>query len=351
MPDPREFLDRRFAARGGAMPFDEFMELALYDPEHGYYTTGIGDVGGRGGDFATSATLSPGLGRAIAGWMRAEIAHHGWRGAVDLVEIGGGNGALASAVRRALGWWRRRRLRYRLVEVSPVLRARQQERLGKGGSVFWHGTIGEALAACGGRALIVSNELVDAFPAKWLQWDGARWREIGVAYDPARGLGEVFGEEPRGLAWEEFSAMALENPPVGQRIEIQPAYRDWLGELAGEWRGGSILTIDYGAATADAIYSRRPGGTMRAYCKHERIEGAGVYARFGKQDLTCDVNFADLAAWGGALGWETAFLEPQARFFERFGVAEDAMGRGGPGDSFLVLSQRLTPARPPTSDL
>lgn len=341
MPDLREFLDRSFAARGGAMPFDEFMALALYDPGHGYYTTGIGDVGGRGGDFATSATLSPGLGRAIAGWARAEIAHHGWRGAVDLIEIGGGNGALAAAVLKALGWWRRRSTRYRLVEVSPALRERQRRRLGRAVAA-WHGTVGEALAASRGRALIVSNELVDAFPAKWLRFSEGAWREVWVRREGG-GVREEFREPGEDLAQGAFSAPGLADPEEGRRVELHASFRDWQGKWAPAWREGSILTIDYGAATADAIYSRRPGGTMRAYFKHERIEGAGVYARFGKQDLTCDVNFADLAAWGEALGWETAFLEPQARFFERFGAAGDAMGRGDPGESFLVLSQRRRP--------
>jgi SAM-dependent MidA family methyltransferase len=53
------------------------------------------------------------------------------------------------------------------------------------------------------------------------------------------------------------------------------------------------------------------------------------------------VNFADLTAWGEALGWETLDLETQARFFERFGVGKDAMGSGDPGESFFALSQRL----------
>jgi SAM-dependent MidA family methyltransferase len=64
-----------------------------------------------------------------------------------------------------------------------------------------------------------------------------------------------------------------------------------------------MLTIDYGANSAEEIYDRRPGGTMRAYHRQQRIEGGGIYARFGRQDLTSDVNFADLVRWGEALGW------------------------------------------------
>ncbi|MYH67415.1 MAG: SAM-dependent methyltransferase, partial [Dehalococcoidia bacterium] len=42
---------------GGAMPFERFMELALYHPEHGYYRK-AGRIG-TGGDFLTSPSIHP----------------------------------------------------------------------------------------------------------------------------------------------------------------------------------------------------------------------------------------------------------------------------------------------------
>lgn len=375
MSDLREFLERTFASTGGELPFDEFMAAALYDPEHGYYTTGISDVGGRGGDFATSATLSDGLARAIANWIAEEIARVGWGGPIAAIEVGGGNGTLAASVLKALGWWRRRSIRYHLVEVSPVLRSLQQAKLVKrrwslsqlkergrprpraevprptsgpgaalllelGQAVVWHDSITDALAACGGRALIFSNELVDAFPAKWLRWDGSRWEEVCVAYEPSQGLGEVFSELPAGLSPDHYSALALTEPPLGQRIEILPSFRRWLHDLAPHWHEGAMLTIDYGAESAEEIYDRRPGGTMRAYHRQQRIEGGGIYARFGKQDLTSDVNFADLVRWGEELGWETMGLASQNNFLIRHGAESDVMASEGPGGAFRVLEQR-----------
>jgi SAM-dependent MidA family methyltransferase len=375
MPDLRHFLDRTFAASGGVLSFDEFMAAALYDPEHGYYTTGIGDVGGRGGDFATSATLSAGLARAIAGWIAEEITRLSWSGPVAVIEVGGGNGALAASVLKSLGWWRRRSIRYHLVEVSPVLRELQQAKLVKrrwslshlkergrprprtevprptsgpgaapllehGQAVVWHESIADALAACGGRALIFSNELVDAFPAKWLRWDGTRWEEVCVSYEPSQGLGEIFRELQAGLSADHFSALALTKPPLGQRIEILPSFRKWLQDLAPHWLEGTMLTIDYGADSAEIIYDRRPGGTMRAYYRQQRIEGGGIYARFGRQDLTSDVNFADLVRWGEELGWETAGLGTQWEFLQRHGAETDLVAGDGVGEAFRVLALR-----------
>ena len=341
MPDLRLFLQQTFENSGGELSFDEFMGMALYDPIFGYYTTGISDVGGRSGDFATAATLSNALGRAVASWIREEIRHHRWRGTVHLIEVGGGNGALAASVLRSLGWWGRRRARYQVVEISPLLREKQQKQLARFG-VTWHDEIASALRESQGQALIFSNEVVDAFPAKWLRWNAGKglWQEIFVRYEPATGLKEVFHDCPAELVPEIFSAMALPHCPDGQRIEILPSFRRWMTDLSLHWQAGAMLTIDYGGASAEAVYHRRPGGTMRAYFRHERIEGGGVYGRIGKQDLTSDVNFGDLVKWGEAVGIETVRLSSQREFLERFGLGMDVMAGDGAGEAFQVLEQR-----------
>ena len=341
MPDLRSILQQRFEISGGDMSFENFMAMALYDPEIGYYTTGITDVGGRAGDFATSATLSEALGRAIAGWIRGQIKELEWHGPVHLIEVGGGNAALAAAVLKSLGWWQRRRLRYHLVEISPKFQKKQQERLARHG-VTWHREITSALREAKGQALIFSNELVDAFPAKWLRWnaDAGVWQEIHVRYETATGLRETFRECPTDLDPEIYSALSLPNRPDGQRIELLPAFRRWMSDLSVDWKSGTMLTIDYGSENAASVYHRRPGGTMRAYHRHERFEGGGVYARIGRQDLTSDVNFADLVRWGEALGIETTRLSKQCDFLTRFGLAADAVSRDGAGMAFLALEQR-----------
>lgn len=340
MSDLREFLRIRFEKAGGAVSFEDFMAMAIYDPEHGYYSRQIEDVGGNRGDFATSATLSEGLARAITRWIERESEHHEWHGQVTVIEVGAGNGALAQSLLKGLGWWKRRRLRYRIVEVSAPLRVRQKQRL-TGLGVAWHSSIGEALDAADGRALIFSNELIDAFPARWLRWsaDDRQWHEIFVDYSPAGGLKETFRLLPRGFPLDTFAALRRRDWPDGQRVEIQPMVQRWLANLADHLNQGSLLTIDYGGSTAE-IYERRPSGTLRAYHRHQRIEGGGVYARFGQQDLTVDANFDDLREWGEEFGLETVRYESQRQFLERHGAGLDPMAGPGPGDAFRVLHQR-----------
>lgn len=341
MPDIRAFLQHTFEKSGGEMSFEDFMALALYEPVFGYYTAGIAEVGGPRGDFATSATLSGALSKAIAAWLRDEIAERGWEKPFDVIEVGAGNGDLADGIIRSLSWRERRRFRYHIVDISHLMRERQREKLERF-RVSWHGNIQNALHSCEGRALIISNELFDAFPAKWLRWNGndSRWDEVHVRYSEEKGLGEIFRPLPDDFPVSDFSATDIGEKEVGNRIEIQPAAKRWLSEAVEEWREGAMLTIDYGGS-ANEIYDRRPNGTMRGYYKHERIDGGGVYLRPGKQDLTVDVNFSDVQRWGEELGLETVGCESQAEFLKRFGQGSDEMATSAAGEAFRVLQQRV----------
>jgi len=290
------------------------MAEALHHPRFGYYGARIADVGRRG-DFSTSATLSGRLGSAIASWAIARSAERGW-GSLHLIEIGAGNGQLAAAVLRRLGWLRRLRTDYLIVESSPILRARQEQLLHR--RVRWHDSVASALGALGGRALIFSNELADAFPCRLFEKTSEGWRELGVTLSPEGGLSECFAGGPLDDPWFE----TLGSLSVGQRVERHDSYREWLSSWASAWRDGALLTIDYGEK-APLLYERRPGGSLRAYWKHRRIIGSEVYARFGKQDLTADVNFSDLTEWGRELGWSTHRLCTQREY----------LGRWSPGTS------------------
>lgn len=337
----------------GARSFADWMAQALYDPRRGYYTRHIRRLG-RGGDFATSATLGHRLARSVAAWIVAEHGVHRQRPR-QLIEIGPGDGSLAHGVLRELArqhrWrpWRRPRWQLHLVDVAGPLREAQQHRLRRHRHrVRWHNHPADALRAAGGGALIWSNELIDAFPARVLRWDAARggWQELWVEMD-ARGLRESWRPPDPGLAHGDASALNPAawpggSPADGQRIEVHDQARRWLGEWLPLWRVGSLLTIDYGD-TFPALYHRRPNGTLRAYAHQQRLEGAAIYHRMGRQDLTADVNFTDLQTWTEAAGVETCGLLTQAAFGDRFDGDPAPEPVRAAEQEFRVLWQRRDP--------
>jgi len=324
---------------GGAIPFERYMQEALYHPRFGYYASQIRDVGA-GGDFSTSATLDTGLGPAIVAWITARAGELAWK-QIPIIEVGAGNGSLCRSILQNLNWKIRWRIRYTIHETSPVLKKAQQQLLRWRG-VRWIDSLEAALRQSQGKALIFSNELVDAFPCHLFEKKRGVWHEIGVKISDQGNLSEVsLGAITEDAWFAQFGTLS-----EGQRVERHDSFCDWLRGWSGDWKEGAMLTIDYGDI-ADELYKRRPEGSLRAYWRHQRLTGKDLYARFGKQDLTADVNFSDLISWGEVLGWKAFPLMTQREFVktwlpekkqhllsERFSIPGDA------GDAFKVLEQR-----------
>ncbi|MDX6766546.1 MAG: SAM-dependent methyltransferase [Candidatus Methylacidiphilales bacterium] len=333
---------------GRVVTWEEWMNEALHAPGAGYYARHIGSVGERG-DFSTSATLDRTLARGIACWLRARAALLKPQGRIAVIEVGPGDGALARGILRALPWWFRWRVDLHLVETSDSLRKVQQTTL-RGRRVRWHTNMADALAQTGGRALIYSNELVDAFPCRSFILRAGTWLEIAVAESPSGNIREC--ESGPGSDVPCGGGAWLSGLREGQRIEIHQAYQRWLAEWASLWLKGAMLTVDYGYTVEPP--PRLPlSGTLRAYFRQMRLEGEEMLRRKGRQDLTADVNFSDLARWGAALGWVTTDLRPQADWLQRWvpgqgGRLADPVDAGG---AFLVLEQRPAASAQTSSSL
>jgi SAM-dependent MidA family methyltransferase len=346
MPLPA-FLHRLLEEKQGLLTFEDYMGVALYHPEGGYYSHTVSDIG-RHGDFTTAPVLHPVVGKAVAEWASAHRHKLNSRRSWHIIEVGGGNGELAASLLRHLSLWERFTLHYHIVEVSPGLRARQQERLGS--RVQWHDTVAGALRAAGRKALIFSNELVDAFPCILLERGAEGWNEVWLKAE-----GGELKEHLRPLSPDrlrDVSSSALRdhgNFPVGQRIELHAAYLRWMKEWLPSFEQGLLLTIDYGDVLSK-LYHRRPKGTLRSYYQQWVFEGTDCYRRTGRQDITADINFSDLIEWGDRLGLPVAGFQTQAEFLQewapknRRAIEGDArlgmvLNPDGAGHAFKVLIQ------------
>lgn len=332
----RERLNYLFALQqecGGVIPFERFMKEALYHPEHGYYSKNIATVGA-GGDFSTSATLDPCLGAALAAWITHRSRELGWW-RIPVIEIGAGSGHLAESILSHLSWKMRWRIDYMIHELSPGLKKEQKRRLSRRG-VQWIKSLPLALGKSRGKALMISNELVDAFPCRLFQKISEVWQEVGVSISEERGLSERLLQTTHADPW--FSQFI--HLPQEQRVERFDSYREWLDGWSSHWNEGAFLTIDYGEIASN-LYKRRPSGSLRAYYRHQRFTGSDLYARFGKQDLTADVNFSDLILWGGEVGFHTVQFQTQGEFIQSW-IRKKHLEKklpDGAREAFKVLEQ------------
>jgi len=304
------------------------MSRCLHDPVKGYYARNIRCIGSRG-DFTTAPQMSDAPAVAIAAWAARALRETGCR---NLIEVGPGLGTLAKEVFRRLPLTLRLRTRLHLVESSPTLAVRQKDLLKT--LAVYHSDIHSALDACRGKAVIYSNELVDAFPVRLFHRTEDEWREVALA-SQGSGIKEVLlpsGKLPPSSIFKQELA-------AGQRIEVHESYRLWLESWLPLWKKGEMLTIDYGD-TAERLYHRRPRGSIRAYLLHQRIEGEAVYTNPGLQDITADVNFTDLDKWSAPWA-ETIGIENFADFIRSFVASQNSPAMEA-AQYFLTIRQRPT---------
>lgn len=297
-------------AEHGPLPFRDFMEAALYDPEHGYYSSGRAAIG-RGGDFYTSVSVGSLFGRLLARQFAEMWERLGRPEVFDVVEQGAHNGQFA---RDALEGLREQspecfaRTRYTIIEPGERFRERQATMLAEHeAQVRWFASLEEA-PAWGG--VHFSNELVDAFPVHRVRWTGERWMERYIVWE---GGGFRFTDgEPASAELRAWLETLPRNVAPGFETEVNLEAQRWIRTVAGKLERGWVLAIDYGHNAVDFFHPDRASGTLAAYRAHRRCDDP--LADPGEQDLTTHVNFTALAQEGMRHGLELEGFTDQHHF-------------------------------------
>ncbi|MGD8818032.1 MAG: SAM-dependent methyltransferase, partial [Acidobacteriota bacterium] len=166
----------------GPISFRDFMERALYEPGRGYYAR-LQTPWSETADFVTAPQVDASFGTAVARLARECDAALGAPQRFDLVEQGGGDGALIGDVCDALARDADelyRRIRVWCIERGAAARTRQQERLAQHADrVRWLDGLAE-IPIGKLEGLLFSNELLDAFPVHRVVRRDGRLRELFV---------------------------------------------------------------------------------------------------------------------------------------------------------------------------
>jgi SAM-dependent MidA family methyltransferase len=299
----------------GPVTFRTFMEMALYEPELGYYTSQKTRIG-RSGDFYTSSHLHPAFGMMLGKQIEEMWEIMNKPSDFQIVEMGSGAGYLCKDI---LDYFKNRglfnSLNYTIVELNPAMKTSQQNLLTDfSDKIRWVSSIKELNNI---KGCFLSNELLDAFPVHIIEMND-EIKEIFVSTDNEK-LIEIKGAPSASEIADylkEFS-IGLEK---GHRSEINLEIKNWLGEINRALTEGFILTIDYGYSSEDYYSEDRNRGTLLCYHEHQVTEDP--YQNIGEQDITAHVNFSSVKKWGDELNIKTTGFCPQGTFLVSLGIDE-----------------------------
>ena len=323
----KAILDKIQANSEKRITFSEFMDLALYHPDYGYYSSGQVKIGSEG-DFFTASSLGADFGELLAEQL-AEI----WLildkpKSFQVVEMGAGLGYLVVDI---LNYWQLhysellKNIEYIIVEESPSLIAKQklllQPWLDKKINIIWKNWLDfpdNFITGC-----FFSNELVDAFPVHQVIWRNNQLQEIYIGENQGQFI-EIITELSTPKLLDYFQQVKVffnsESYPENYRTEVNLQALNWLNTIASKLKQGYLLTIDYGYSAAKYHHPQRSQGTLQCYYQHRYH--SDPFINLGIQDITAHVDFTSLENQGKLVGLETIGFTQQGLFLMSLGLGD-----------------------------
>lgn len=300
----------------GPISFRDFMEMALYYPELGYYTSARDKIGTEG-DFYTSPYLTNAFGHVIARQLE-EMWQLTGEGNFIIVEYGAGVGSLCIDILSQLKANRKfyDKLKYCIIEKSEAMRTKEQNAIADlhvREKVYWYNSINEIPSFTG---CVIANEVVDNFSVHKVAMVKDELMEVYVGYN--NGFVEVLKPAPAILK-DYFRHLEVQLP-VGFCTEVNLQALDWIKNISASLNKGFVLTIDYGYSSSELYHANRRSGTIVCYNKH-RVNDL-PYTNIGQQDITTHVNFSALNFWGTKNGLTNCGFTNQSQFLLSLGLTE-----------------------------
>ncbi|HEY1607679.1 MAG TPA: SAM-dependent methyltransferase [Paraburkholderia sp.] len=331
------------AATGGWLPFDRYMERALYAPGLGYYSGGARKFGWRGddgSDFVTAPELSPLFAATLARAVGEALAASG---TAHLMEFGAGTGKLAAGLLAALDTAGVPLESYSIVELSGELRARQRETIeakapALAARVRWLDALPSQF-----EGVIVGNEVLDAMPVRLFSRRDAVWHERGVvatetgADAPANANANAsarafaFSDRPLNRARDtgSDSVPAAIDGSDDYVTETHDAALAFTRTVCAMLVRGVAFFIDYGFPRHEYYHAQRTQGTLMCHYRHRSHDDPFLYP--GLQDITSHLDFTGIAEAGVEAGATLIGYTSQARFLMNAGITE-VLSEIDPGD-------------------
>ena len=307
--------------REGPITFCDWMRIALYDEQEGYYSRADRQKWGRSGDYRTSPERSSLFAATFARYFAQLHDQLGRPREWTIVEVGAGDGRFAS---RVLQTFQNSfpsvfaATRYIVDETSSYSRSLARERLkpfgGFAGRVEFR-TLDRVEIDPG---IVFSNELLDAFPVHRVVMHEGQLQEFYVTVGADDDFHWIV-DDPSTPALADHLGKGSISLLEGQVAEVNLEIEEWLRKVSSVIQAGYLVTVDYGA-NAEELYSSalRYQGTLRSFYNHRIVEN--ILARPGEQDLTTTIDWTFVKRTSEALGFETVEFDRQDKFLLAAGL-------------------------------
>lgn len=313
-----ELIREEISLSGGFIPFDHFMELALYAPGLGYYSAGSAKLG-KEGDFITAPEVSPLFSQCLARQCQQVIKRYK---ETIILELGAGSGVMAADMLHALEKLDCLPAEYWILETSADLRERQQRLLRSrhqqlAGRIKWLDKLPEKPVT----GILLANEILDALPVRRVKFMENKLYEMFVGYD---GNGFVWKSLPAGdeLIKQAIPSLSAVLPtwPDDYHTEFNTRLPAFLGSLSDTLASGIMLFIDYGYPRSEYYHPQRTDGTLICHYRHRAHIDPFWYP--GLQDISASVEFTAVAESAEQLDLEVKGFTSQASFLMSCGLEE-----------------------------
>ena len=305
--------------KSGPISFRRFVELSLFHPEHGYYSSGKARIG-KMGDFYTAPSVHRSFGETISRFLaEASLLLEGE--SFTVVEFGASGGQLAFDILGALSRNHPElysKTSYVMSEASPAAVRTAKERLERHrGRVRWKDDL-QKFGKGGFCGVVIANEFLDSLPFHRLKLYDGKIQEVFLFLRDGE-IEEVL-RDPEIEGIYDFSKRYLDGYSQGEEAEACLLAGKWLAEVGGALQKGFVLSIDYGSLAPELYSPGRRKSTFRCFYRHEL--SSDPYTRVGEQDITADVNFSELMRIGDILGLATVEYTTQGQFLVDWGILE-----------------------------
>lgn len=299
----------------GAIAFHQFMQLALYAPEYGYYQSNQAKFG-KQGDFVTAPELTSLFGKTVALQCQSILAQ---LTSPCVLEFGAGTGRLCVDILQQLATTDCLPKTYYILEVSAFLRQQQKKLFAQEIPEYLpHIEWLDSWPTTPFSGVIIANEVLDAMPVH---------RFLRTSDNILESM--IFWDNNQNACVEKFSAS--QDPALIDYVSTHipahfaPYYSEvnlfipgWFQACYQALQQGVILCFDYGFPRHEYYLPERNQGTIMCHYQHRTHPNPLIH--IGEQDITAHVDFTHVAEAAHQAGFTVAGYTNQASFLVNVGI-------------------------------